>query len=241
MTDALESHLHDQIDHSDRFFWHRLRWRVLKSHLPAEPFELVDVGAGAGHLGQYMARDFPKARYRFVEPIESLRTHLRATYGRGADAGDTDVFDGAQFVTLLDVLEHQADDGAFMKQLVGRMTPGSTLMLTVPAMTRLWSGWDVALGHYRRYDKETLLGAVEGLDLEVHDLNYLFPELIPLGLARARRRGSRNVPAGDLEADLPELPWFVNEPMYGLGLASLKLRRRWHFGTSLFLLASAPS
>jgi hypothetical protein len=121
------------------------------------------------------------------------------------------------------------------------MTPGSTLMLTVPAMTRLWSGWDVALGHYRRYDKETLLGAVEGLDLEVHDLNYLFPELIPLGLARARRRGSRNVPAGDLEADLPELPWFVNEPMYGLGLASLKLRRRWHFGTSLFLLASAPS
>jgi hypothetical protein len=215
---------------------------VLKSYLPvAEPFELVDVGAGAGHLGQYMARDFPKSRYRFVEPIDSLRTHLRTTYGNDADDGDSDVYDGARVVTLLDVLEHQADDGAFMEHLVGKMTPGSTLMLTVPAMPRLWSGWDVALGHYRRYDEETLMAAVEGLGLDVREINYLFPELVPLGLARARRRSSRYATAGDLEADLPGLPWFVNEPMYGLGLASLVFRRRWHFGTSLFLLASVPT
>jgi hypothetical protein len=121
------------------------------------------------------------------------------------------------------------------------MVPGSTLVLTVPAMPRLWSGWDVALGHYRRYDKETLSGVIEGMSLDVRELNYLFPELVPLGLARARRRGSRQVAPGGLEADLPELPWFVNEPMYGLGLGSLRLRRHWHFGTSLFLAASVST
>ena len=37
------------------------------------------------------------------------------------------------------------------------------MLLTVPAGPSLWSAWDVALGHVRRYTKETLLACTECL------------------------------------------------------------------------------
>ena len=237
MTDALEAHLRHQIDHSRRFFWHRLRWRAVRSYLPEGSFELVDVGAGAGLLGAFLADDRPGATYRFIEPIESLRQFLRLSYGDGADAADDPDFGPAQFVTLLDVLEHQRDDRAFMASLVAKMAPGSTLILTVPAFERLWSQWDVALGHFRRYDRAGLLACLGGLPLTVVETSYLFPEMVPLARWRKRRRVTApSEPAGG-DAEFPELPGLVNDVLYGLGSASLALRARWGTGTSLFLVA----
>jgi hypothetical protein len=238
VTDALEAHLRRQVEHSQRFFWHRLRWRVVRTYLPADgPFELVDVGAGAGLLGSFLARDRPEAAYRFVEPIDALRPFLRERYGDVADAGDDADYGSATFVTLLDVLEHQQDDRAFLSALVEKMPRGSTLLLTVPALPSLWSQWDVALGHFRRYDKATLLACAAGLPLTVHETSFLFPEMVPLGMLRKRRKRTQ-VPVDGDDAMFPDLPWFANDVLYGVGIASLSLRRRWRTGTSLFMAAS---
>jgi hypothetical protein len=83
------------------------------------------------------------------------------------------------FVTLLDVLEHQADDRAFLSELLDKMEPEAALIVTVPALMGLWSEWDVALGHRRRYDKASFRRCVTGLPVEVRELSYLFPEMIP--------------------------------------------------------------
>jgi hypothetical protein len=239
MTEALESHLRRQIEHSQRFFWHRLRWKVVRSYLPEQaPFELVDVGAGAGLLGTFLTRDHPHATYRFVEPIDSLRQFLRERYGDPADAGDEPDYGSARFVALLDVLEHQSDDREFLSGLVAKMAPGSTLLLTVPALPSLWSEWDVALGHFRRYDKATLLACTEGLPVTVRETSFLFPEMVPLGMVRKRRRPSNLPDVGADDAEFPDLPRAANDVLYGLGTASLALRRRWPTGTSLFLAAT---
>jgi len=239
LTEALEAHLRRQIDHSRRFFWHRLRWKVVRSYLPNEAIELVDVGAGAGLLGTYLAMDRPEATYRFVEPIESLREFLRNQYGNAADAGDDADYSGARFVTLLDVLEHQQDDRAFLATLVKKMEPGSRLLLTVPALQKLWSSWDVALGHFRRYDKPSLLACLEGLPLNVDEMSFVFPEMVPLAMVRKRRKPASTKEAGACEdAEFPDLPRLANDVLYGLGSASLTLRRHWRTGTSLFLAAT---
>lgn len=243
MTESLEAHLTRQIEHSRRFFWHRLRWRVVRSNLPAGgPFTVVDVGAGAGLLGTFLARDRPQATYRFVEPIESLRLHLRQQYGPQADAGDDRDFADARFVTLLDVLEHQEDDRSFLEDLVAKMQRGSMLLLTVPAEQKLWSQWDVALGHHRRYDKTSLLAAASHLRLDIREVSYLFPEMLPLAHLRARRRSAEPLekpPEGcDESAEFPDLPGTVNDILYGAGTLSLSLRRRWPGGTSLFMAAT---
>jgi hypothetical protein len=237
LTEALEAHLRRQIEHSRKFFWQRLRWRAVRSYLPASaPFNLVDVGAGAGLLGEFLARDRPGGVYEFVEPIESLRTFLRERFGLAADLGDKADYSQAGFVTLLDVLEHQEDDRLFLRDLVDKMAPGSTLLLTVPALERLWSQWDVSLGHFRRYNKTSLVKCMEGLPLVVSEMSFLFPEMVPLGMLRARRKTAPQGGETD-DAEFPDLPRVVNEALYEFGVASLALRRHWRTGTSLFLAA----
>ena len=226
--DGLEGHLARQLEHGREFFWHRLRWGVVSQYLPAGAFTLVDVGAGVGLVGEFLSEQRPAAVYRFVEPIPFLEEELERRYGPGANARDDVRYDGAEVVTLLDVLEHQEDDRAFLAELAGRLDPGATLLVTVPAGPRLWSGWDVGLGHYRRYDRAVFLRAVDGLPLELVELDYLFPELVPLALVRklTRRRGGADV-------EFPEVPRPANELLYRLGSASLRLRRVWPLGTSL--------
>jgi Methyltransferase domain len=227
--DPLERHLAHQLEHGREFFWHRLRWAVVSSYFPAGDFTLVDVGAGIGLVGELLAEQRPDAAYRFVEPIPFLEEELERRYGAAANAKGDTRYEGAAVVTLLDVLEHQEDDRAFMAELAGRLDEGATLVVTVPAGRRLWSGWDVALGHYRRYDRPSFRRAVGGLPLEVVELDYLFPELVPLALVRRLRRPEDS--AGD--AEFPELSSPVNEVLYRLGSVSLRLRRAWPLGTSL--------
>ena len=238
MTEALEAHLRRQIEHSRRFFWQRLRWRVVRSYLPDGPLTLVDVGAGAGLLGVFVARDRPQAMYRFVEPIPSLRTYLRQCYGEQADVGDDQDYASADVVTLLDVLEHQEMDREFLEALVGKMAPGATLVITVPAKPELWSQWDVVLGHFRRYDKTTLRNCMADLPLTVREISFLFPEMVPLAWLRKKRSADAT---GEDEAEFPDLPLLVNDLIYGMGSASLSLRRYWNTGTSLLAVATVDA
>jgi len=233
-VNSLESHLLRQIEHSRKFFWHRLRWRGVKFHLPsAGPFELLDVGAGAGILGEYLQRDLPGGSYRFVEPIASLQRHLEATYGPDSNLGAQPSYEGIQYLTLLDVLEHQVDDHRFLRDLVEKMQPGATLIMTVPAFMGLWSRWDVALGHFRRYKKRSLMDCFDGLPVDVVEMSYLFPEMIPLALVRRQLERYRKPKRNTGSSEFPDLPRYVNEILYALGTISMRLRRLWPVGTSL--------
>jgi hypothetical protein len=229
---TLEAHLRRQIEHSRDFFWHRLRWRAVASHLPdSQPFQLLDVGAGAGLLGVFLRRDFTHATYRFLEPIESLQRQLESQYGVRANAAELSSYHSIEYVALLDVLEHQADDRKFLGELLGKMDRGSVLIVTVPAMMALWSGWDVALGHHRRYERTSFRRAIDGLPVDVIELSYLFPEMIPLAIVRKWLR--KETAGADESAAFPDLPLAVNHGLYALGSVSLAVRRQVPAGSSL--------
>lgn len=234
---TLESHLNRQSERSEDFFWNRLRWGLVLERLPAgEAIEVVDVGAGPGFLGDHLARVRPLAGYRFIEPLGGLETGLEDRFGAAANFRDRESFGAAAYVTLLDVLEHQEDDRAFMAELSAKMSPGSLLLLTVPAMPSLWSRWDVVLGHYRRYRKSTLASAIAGLPFAVEETAYLFPELLPLGWIRRLRlgQGAEIGPDEAASAEFPDLSRPVNEGLYRLGSLTMRLRRQMPAGTSLF-------
>lgn len=192
----------------------------------------MDVGAGIGLVGEFLCERRPDVTYRFVEPIPFLDALLVQRHGAAADAKDDQRYEGVQVVALLDVLEHQRGDRAFMSELVERLDSGTTIVVTVPACMSLWSEWDIALGHYRRYDRGSFRRAIEGLPLEVVELDYLFPELVPLGFIR-KVRMRRHARAGAAPDEFPELPRVVNELLYVVGTASLRLRRIWPVGSSM--------
>jgi hypothetical protein len=234
-VEALEDHLLTQIERSRDFFWHRLRWRALRFHLPRDrAFTLVDVGAGAGLLGDQLGRLLPAARYGFVEPIESLESRLVSRFGESANFRHHPRFEGAEFVALMDVIEHIEDDRGFLAELVDRLEPGSRLLVTVPALASLWSDWDVALGHYRRYDKRGLRRVVAGLPLREIESSYLHPEMLPLAWVRKLRSPAAGTGSSSEPARFPDPPKLVNDLLYLAGLPTLHLRRLAFFGTTLF-------
>jgi hypothetical protein len=237
MQPSLEQHLLAQTDGARRFFWHRLRWLAVAARLPAGAFTLVDVGAGAGLLHDYLRAERPEATYRFSEPLDTLRSALRARAGDDADWTDRATYADARVVALLDVLEHQPDDRAFLTELAGRMAPGTRLIVTVPALPLLWSAWDVGLGHHRRYTRRSLRAAFDGTPFAVERVEALFPEMLPAGLLRRFRfPATKPLPqTGDLE--FPELSPFVNAVLFGVGRATLALRRIAPFGTSVLAVA----
>jgi hypothetical protein len=232
LAEPLESHLNRQLERSQGFFWNRVRWELVESYMPDRPFDLVDVGAGPGFLGDYLAEHRPDASYGFVEPIEGLERSLIERFGASANRRDGD-YSGASILTMLDVLEHIEDDRGFLTDLASKSDPGTTLLLTVPALPALWSNWDVLLGHYRRYTKASLASAAELTGFEVVERSYLFPELIPLGLWRRLRDRAGATDAGS-DAEFPDLSDPLNETLYRLASGTKATRRLWPAGTSLF-------
>lgn len=236
--DPLEAQLRRQIEESGRFFWHRLRWKFVARKLPVHrPIHVLDVGAGAGLVGEYLERYRPTATYRFIEPIQSLRDHLEHRFGAEANAQDLPSYEWMDVITLLDVLEHQKDDGGFVTDLLERMRPGAILVLTVPALQGLWSSWDVGLGHHRRYTKSSLREVLSAGPGRIEEISYLFPELVPAAFLRRLHRPAQRVgPTPVEEFQFPRLPEWINGVLYAVGSVTLSTRRLWPFGTSLAAL-----
>ncbi len=230
MTTALEGHLTHQLDTARDFFWHRLRWRAVSRTLPRDrAFRLLDVGAGAGFVGAYLAEELPRAEYFFVEPIRSLEERLEQRYGAARNLAAASSWEGIDCLVLLDVLEHQQDDAGFLRLVLSKVPAGARVVLTVPALPLLWSDWDRQLGHHRRYHKASLRSLLAACPLEVDEVSYLFPEMVPPGLLRKRR-----IATG---AEFPQLPRWLNRALYAAGLPSLFLRRLVPFGSSLLAVA----
>lgn len=75
-------------------------------------------------------------------------------------------------VGAFDVLEHQAQDGLFLKRCWDLLEDGGTLFLTVPAGMWLWSPLDVLSGHKRRYEAGELREKLERVGFHVQFINY---------------------------------------------------------------------
>ncbi len=83
-------------------------------------------------------------------------------------------------VTLCDVIEHIDETRPFMEAVVAHLKPGGLLLLSVPALPGLYSAYDEAAGHVRRYTSGSLAAECEGVELELLDTRYWGLSMVPL-------------------------------------------------------------
>ena len=138
-------------------YWHRIRFGLVAAEAGRRGLDrIVDLGAGAGLLGEWLTVRRPSLEYAFSEPSPVLRGELLARFGAEREVGTDEPIAAGTLVAMLDVLEHIADDHAALTALRARMAPGSALVITVPAMQWAFSSWDEELGHVRRYSRRRL-------------------------------------------------------------------------------------
>ncbi|AMO93808.1 methyltransferase domain protein [Collimonas fungivorans] len=75
-----------------------------------------------------------------------------------------------------EVLEHIDDDEHALAEWVSWLKPDGQLLLSVPAHMKLWNARDIFAGHFRRYERDSLLALLKkaGLEVEVFEC-YGFP------------------------------------------------------------------
>jgi SAM-dependent methyltransferase len=127
--------------------------------------QVLEVGAGHGGTTSVLCGKAPE-RWVCLEPDSSLADRLIASISAGelpdccepkigtlADLDDDDRFDT---ILYMDVLEHIDDDRAELARAADFLRPGGHLIVLAPAHQWLFTPFDAAIGHYRRYTRQTL-------------------------------------------------------------------------------------
>lgn len=129
---------------------------------------VLEVGAGIGASTRALCAG-AEERWLCLEPDPEQAAHIRSLIDDGAlpaccavevgtvsDLPPAPAFDT---VLYLDVLEHIADDAAELARAAERVVPGGRVVVLSPAHPWLFSAFDEAVGHVRRYTRRTLQAA----------------------------------------------------------------------------------
>lgn len=203
---------------------------------------LLDCGAGTGRFAQEM-----EAHCRVLvlddheESLRLLRTRFRPEQILSLAGDNIPLPDSSlDYVTALDVLEHVPDDAAVVRGFHRLLRPGGLAAVTVPAGMALWSDWDVALHHYRRYGRAQLRALFPGDAWEIVYANYtnvvVYPAVWLVRNWRAlRRRLGGSESAARTEDRLP--PRWLNSLLRRLFVGMATWRLPFPLGVSLVLVA----
>jgi len=137
-----------------------------------------------------------------------------------------------------DVLEH-VDDLAALKEMDRVTKPDGRIIVTVPAMPRLWSQRDVDAGHLRRYTKRSLREVVSRAGLTTERCVPFNSVLMPL-VAASRLVGNDSNESRDRENNPSG---FINKALTAVSMTEARLigkGLRLPIGTSL-LAVITPS
>lgn len=143
--------------------------------------DVLEAGAGIGETTRHLYHRACSS-WTCLEPDASLSGKILEKCTNGDLPGNIRVITGTtadlpaegSFDTILyiDVIEHIEDDRSEVERACTLLRPGGHLIILVPAHQWLFSPFDTAIGHYRRYNRALLTRCIPGNMLQQH-LFYL--------------------------------------------------------------------
>ncbi len=151
--------------------------RFILKKLPIKQGSFIDVGAGNG-----LFLKFFKDRGFEVEGIELEKDQvhemrkdfkLKDVQIRQGDITSLKGDENFDVVIASDVIEHIKDDAKALDNLFTFVKKDGYLVLTVPAHMHLYGKRDKTWGHYRRYDRNSLVRKLKSLEgCKVESISY---------------------------------------------------------------------
>ena len=144
-----------------------IRWKsYFASRLrPYLTGDVLEVGAGLGGTTRLLC-DGSESSWVCLEPDPVLVAQLRTSIDEAplplrpevivGDLGDVDPDRRFDAILYIDVLEHIEDDTGELLRARDRLRDGGALIVLSPAFQFLFSEFDRAVGHFRRYTRSSL-------------------------------------------------------------------------------------
>lgn len=234
-----------------KHFWFRARARVIRCIAsqvvrPLQPgYRFVEVGCGTGMVLRELVQLCKDGHVSGIDLFPEAVAFAAKTASCPVMIGDVETpmdFGEADVVGTFDVLEHLSDDCKVLKGLSRMLKPGGKLIVTVPAHMSLWSYFDVASRHCRRYTATHLQEVLQQSGFEVEYMTEFMMGLFPL-LWFLRRLHGRTVEndhesaVAKADQELTVVP-IINEFIkLILSWETLAIRRRWRLPVGTSLLA----
>lgn len=233
----------------DTHFWFKSRNQVIAALASAAVsglapgYRVLEFGCGDGNVIRFLQSSCPDG---IVVGMDLFEEGLRYARKRGAaNLVQADVLKAPfakkfHVVGMFDVLEHIPDDSGVLRQVFDLLEPGGTLLLTVPAHPALWSYFDEASHHCRRYTTSELRGKLQAAGFSIGYLSQYMMPLFPLMWLNRRISASRGRDVSQMAQEEFRINPLVNAAMNALIAAERPLlARRWRLpmGTSLVAVA----
>ena len=206
---------------------------IVEEMAPHVRGRVLEVGAGAGAISRRLLELADSLV--LLEPCPALSAELASRVsGTVVHASLEDYLANApegefDSVVSVNVLEHIDDDDAALRGLHSLLAPGGTLCLFVPALPQLFSDFDRAVGHHRRYTRDGLERVVAEAGFDTIRADYFDAPGVAAWLVMCRLLGRTEFRRGAI--DLYDR-WIV--PI----TRALETRARPPIGKNLLLIAT---
>lgn len=123
----------------------------------------LEAGAGIGGTTPFL-NNGKQSTWLCMEPDlellkqieQKIKSGLLPANCKGIDGTISDLHETFDTIIYIDVIEHIEDDKKEILTAVSKLNAGGHLIVLVPAFNFLYSPFDKAIGHYRRYNKKML-------------------------------------------------------------------------------------
>jgi len=152
-----------------------------------ENFECLDVGCGSNNF----ATKFEEISNFKIDQVDIDPKNFKGKkLGRGTalqydiNIRQNSLKNKYDIIFLLDVLEHIENDDEFLQSCYFHLKKDGFLIINVPSIPELFSKYDNAVGHIRRYKKRDIKNLLKKNRYQIFLIKYWGFLLIPLLLLR---------------------------------------------------------
>ncbi len=141
---------------------------------------VLEVGAGLGATARILCKR--QKTWIALEPDPALAQRMRDEIAAGrlpaicevrvGSLDDLDASDLFDTILYIDVLEHIQDDRGALEHAAARLDRGGYVVVLAPAHQFLYTAFDQAIGHFRRYNRG-MITSLEPSGLRLSRFEYL--------------------------------------------------------------------
>lgn len=232
----------------DDHFWVRWRFNFFLREIrrlgldPVLPMTGLDVGCGHGAVQRQLAAH---SAWR-TDGCDLNRAGLAHHSGRAGRVLYYDINDRRaelrekyDFLVMFDVIEHIEATKPFIESAAFHLKPGGYVFVNVPACQLIFSRYDTAQGHFRRYNKRLLGQHLADAGLTIGAMRYWGALLLPMLLAR-KFYVDRKTNADDIMRVGFQPPHPLVSALMSAALACETVLPPLPIGTSLLAIARKP-